>query len=151
MAVVLGALVLLSTGCASVVSGRKMDVAVNTMPANAHVSIFNKKGERVATAVTPAVVELKRGNGLLGPAQYTAVIEKPGYRTAQVPLRRSVNPWILGNVVIGGVPGLVIDPITGAAWNPSAKEVNFNLAAIEENNPGIQQANLQQAPMPQMR
>lgn len=141
-------LVLMLAGCASVVSGRKMDVALNSNPPGAHVSVFNKKGQRVAAAITPAVVELKRGNGLLGPAKYTAVIEKPGYRTAKAPLRRSLNPWILGNVVVGGVPGFVIDPVTGAAWNPSPKKINFNLAALDQYNTGVYQASNEQPAMP---
>ncbi len=31
-------------------------------------------------------------------------------------LNAKVDPWIAGNIVIGGVPGLVVDGATGAMW-----------------------------------
>jgi hypothetical protein len=42
-----------------------------------------------------------------------------------------VNPWVLGNVVIGGIPGLVVDNATGAAWRPKCSEIHSQLTAIE--------------------
>jgi hypothetical protein len=38
-----------------------------------------------------------------------------------------VNPWVLGNVVIGGIPGLVVDNATGAAWRPRRSEIHTQL------------------------
>jgi hypothetical protein len=137
---ILFTLLLLVCGCASIVSGRRMEVAISSVPSNAHVSIYNKRGEHVASGMTPMATELKRGNGLMGPAKYTATIQKPGYQSAQVPLRRSVNPWVLGNAIVGGIPGLVIDPITGAAWNPAPKEVNLHLEPLSPEDGLVQPA-----------
>jgi len=118
-------------GCASLVSGRHAEVAINSNPPGAQVSVHDTKGRMVASGQTPAVVSLKRGDGFLKKARYTATIEKPGYQTAQVPIESRLNPWVFGNVVFGGVVGLAVDPYTGAMWRPAVKEINQQLAPLD--------------------
>ena len=125
---------LIPSGCASIISGRRADVAINSSPEDARLVVRDKQGRTVATATTPAVVSLKRGDGLFKKAEYTATIEKPGYTTAHVPIESRVNPWLFGNVLFGGVIGLAIDPYTGAMWRPSPGEINEELAP--SNRPG---------------
>ncbi len=135
------ALALLATsGCASIVSGRRADVAISSSPPDAHVAVRDKQGRTVATARTPAVVSLKRGDGFFKKAQYTATIEKPGYSTAHVPIESQLNPWLLGNVVFGGVIGLAIDPYTGAMWRPTPDEINEELQPSNRPGPQVLQA-----------
>ena len=127
-AALLGAILCLP-GCASVMSGRHTEVAIDSQPGNAHVSVYNRRGQMVASAETPAVVTLRRGDSFFRPARYTAKITKPGYETAQVPIKAGLNPWVLGNVVFGGVAGLVVDPFTGAGYRlPS--EIRHDLAPL---------------------
>ena len=38
------------------------------------------------------------------------------------------NAWYLGNILFGGIIGLVIDPITGAIYNLTPKQINAQLA-----------------------
>lgn len=109
---------MLPSGCASIISGRHANVAIDTYPTSAHVTIHDKTGHEVASVNTPAVVSLERNSKWFMPAQYTATIEAPGYKTTQVPLRSTINPWIIGNVVVGGIPGLIVDDATGACWKP---------------------------------
>jgi hypothetical protein len=115
------------TGCASIISGRHADVAIDTYPSNAHVTIHDNEGRAVASLNTPGVVSLKRNRRYFLPARYTATIESPGFAPTTVPIRSTINPWILGNVIIGGVPGLVIDSATGAAWQPKYSEIHRQL------------------------
>ena len=117
-------------GCASIVSGRHAEVTIDSNPPNAHVTVRDKRGQQVAALNTPAKVTLKRNERIILPARYTATIEAPGYETAQVPIRSTVNPWILGNVVFGGVVGLVVDNATGAAWKPRDSEIYQELTPI---------------------
>jgi uncharacterized protein YceK len=124
------ALLLASSGCASVINGRHADVAFNTFPTSAHVTVRDDSGREVAELDTPGVVTLKRSRPYFLPARYTATIEAPGYAPAEVPIRSTVNPWILGNVVFGGIPGLVVDSATGAAWRPRRREIVHELAPL---------------------
>jgi uncharacterized protein YceK len=126
---------ILFSGCASIISGRRADISIESYPSNAHVVVHDNKGRPVASIQTPGTVTLKRNRRWFLPARYTAVIEAPGYETAQVPIRSTVNPWILGNVVIGGVPGLIVDNATGAAWQPRESQIHRELAPLG-NSPG---------------
>jgi len=58
-AVALTALVSMS-GCASVMSGPRKNVSINSNPPGAHVSVADKKGREVASLTTPCVANLKR-------------------------------------------------------------------------------------------
>jgi hypothetical protein len=111
-------------------SGRHAEVAINTNAPNARVVVRDKRGQHVASLHTPATVTLRRKDKLIFPARYTATIEAPGYQPASVPIRSTINPWILGNVVIGGIPGLVVDNVTGAAWRPRHSEIYQELAPM---------------------
>jgi hypothetical protein len=122
------AAILLSSGCASIISGRKANVAIDSYPTNAHVVIHDKSGHEVASVMTPGVVALDRNGKWFLPARYTATIEAPGYQTAEVPIHSTINPWILGNVVVGGIPGLIVDDATGACWKPDRDAIHQQLA-----------------------
>jgi hypothetical protein len=116
-------------------SGRHAEVAINTNAPNARVVVRDKRGQHVASLHTPATVTLRRKDKLIFPARYTATIEAPGYQPASVPIRSTINPWILGNVVIGGIPGLVVDNVTGAAWRPRHSDIYQELAPIDHGEP----------------
>lgn len=121
---------LLCSGCASIVSGRHAEVAIHSYPANAHVVIRDKRGNEVASTHTPGKVVLRRKDKFIFPARYTATISAPGYQTAQVPIRSTLNPWVAGNLVFGGIPGLVVDNATGAAWKPKRAEYFAELRPV---------------------
>src|SRR4051794_22310718 len=118
------------SGCASIISGRHANVAIDSYPTNAHVTVHDKDGRAVASITTPGVVSLERNRKYFLPAQYTATIEAPGYAPTEVPIQSKLNPWILGNIVVGGVPGLIVDNATGAAWQPKQSEIHSQLMPL---------------------
>ncbi len=118
-------------GCASIVSGRRADVSIDSYPANARVTVRDDDGKAVASLNTPGVVALQRNRKYFLPARYTATIESPGFQPAQVPITSTMNPWILGNIVFGGIPGLVVDNATGAAWKPCQQEIHRQLIPLD--------------------
>jgi hypothetical protein len=136
----LGILVVCACGCASIVSGRNATVEIESQPSNADVVVRDKHGKEVVATHTPASVQLKRKDGFLMPASYTATIEKPGYAPEIVPIRSTVNPWILGNVVFGGIIGLAIDNTTGAAWQPKQRSIQKNLTPMRSNEAATAEA-----------
>ena len=119
------------SGCASIVSGSRKNVAIDSNPSGAHVSITDEKNREVASLTTPCVANLKRSRGFYVPANYVATIEKRGYETQQVEIKPTGNPWSLGNLAFGGLIGLlIVDPATGAMFGLTPSEINAELAPV---------------------
>ena len=136
-AIWLGALsaLTLSSGCATIVDGRTADITLQSTPTNAIVTVRDDEGATVAQTMTPGVVTLKRGRKWLRPARYTATFEKPGYVAVETPLKPKLNPWTLGNLVVGGPIGLGVDAASGALWRPADTKIDQALAAAGSATP----------------
>lgn len=119
------------SGCATLVSGQHDEVAIRSNPPQAYVSVRNDNGEMVASGTTPMKVELKRTKGALRlPVHYTATLEKPGYTSKQIEIDPRINPWVAGNLLLGGPIGLIADAASGAAWRMSPDEINTQLSPM---------------------
>jgi hypothetical protein len=100
------------SGCASIMSGTSQNVSIQSEPSDAKTTIFNRKGQAVVTQQTPFITPLKRRE------KYKLHVEKEGYQPLDATLKKGMNGWYLGNVVFGGLLGiLIIDPATGAMWS----------------------------------
>ena len=109
--------ILLSSGCASIVSKSEYPVTINSTPSGATVIIKNKSGLEVHKGVTPTTVTLPSGAGYFGKAKYSMEFQKEGYTPGSTQLEGSLDGWYFGNIIFGGLIGLlVVDPITGAMW-----------------------------------
>lgn len=107
----------LLTGCASIVSESKYAVNIVTYPAGAQVDIHDRSGAAIYTGTTPALVNLESGDGYFGRSDYTIDLKKEGFAPAQTNLRASMNGWYWGNIIFGGLIGmLIVDPLTGAMY-----------------------------------
>ena len=121
-----------ATGCATVTSGRYAEVSIKSNPEGARVDVRNEEGETVVTSKTPATVQLKRSNGIFRKApRYTATIQKPGFQPTRVAINPKVNPWIVGNLALGGVAGFGADYATGAMWRYSPNQIEKKLSPFE--------------------
>lgn len=108
---------LLASGCASIVDGGPNNLRVGSTPPGAKVTVINKEGVSVTQGTTPITVSLKRGAGFFTPATYRLVFEQPGYETTETTVKARLNGWYFGNIIFGGLLGiLIIDPATGAMW-----------------------------------
>ncbi len=111
------AFILVFSGCATVVSKTAYPVYIHTDPAKANVTITDKKGKVVFKGVSPASLKLKSGAGYFSKAEYQVNISSPGFKEMTVPIHFKINAWYFGNILIGGLLGmLIIDPATGAMW-----------------------------------
>jgi hypothetical protein len=96
-------LALLLTGCATIVSGRTQDIAFESVPAG--VDVMLNDGTKT---VTPGTLTLKRrGN-------YLATFTREPFPPRPVEIQNTTNWWVLGNVLIGGIIGFIVDFATGA-------------------------------------
>lgn len=112
-----GLSLLASIGCATVTGGaRDPKVAVTSNPPGAAVVVDGQP-----RGVTPTTVELSRKS------DHEVVIQQTSYETAIVPVKRQFNPWIFGNVLIGGLPGIIVDVATDATHCLSTDKVHVDM------------------------
>ncbi|HEX6427431.1 MAG TPA: hypothetical protein VF008_07075 [Niastella sp.] len=116
-ALAIAGLIIISSSCASIVSKTKYPVTIDSEPRDADVTIYNRRGLEVFTGKTPALVKLKSGAGFFTNAIYEVKISKAGFTTKSVALRATLNGWYFGNLLFGGLVGLlIVDPATGAMY-----------------------------------
>ena len=101
------AIVLALSGCASIFNGKTQSVVVNSAPDGATVTITNRAGEKVHTGTTPVTVSLNRGAGYFKSEDYKITIRKEGFSDKQLTLTSSLSGWYFGNLLLGGVIGMV--------------------------------------------
>lgn len=108
---------LLLCGCASIVSSRNYPVTLETFPPGKEVVVKDDAGKILYKGGTPMTVTLPASDGFFSGAEYSVAIVKEGKTVAQTQLSASVDPWYVGNILFGGLIGLLlIDPATGAMW-----------------------------------
>lgn len=118
------------TGCATIITGSTQTMSFKSVPEIATITITNKKGEKVHMGQTPATVTLKKSAGFFQPENYQVSFSKDGYQTQTMQVKSRLNGWYFGNIIFGGLVGiLVVDPMTGAMFTLSPKDVNAVLAS----------------------
>ncbi len=117
-----------NTGCASIVSKSKYPVSISTEPAAAKIEIKDQDGIVRFAGTSPATAMLDAGSGYFTRARYTVTASKDGYNPATIPLQNSIDGWYWGNILIGGLIGmLIVDPITGAMFQIDPPVANMSL------------------------
>lgn len=117
-------LVLLASGCASIVTGTDQTLTFNSEPSGATVTVAGQ-----VLGQTPLSVPISKGKNK------SITFEKEGYKTHSSQLATSTNPWVLGNVVFGGFVGSTTDGLTGAIneFQPD----HFFVTLAPENSFGV--------------
>ena len=105
-AVIIITSVCLFSACATIISGPKQKVKLNTNPQGARVYINGEDGD----VTTPCQIKVRRKKTVI----YT--FRKDGYEDGIVEQKGTFNPVVIGNVIIGGIVGGLIDYATGAVY-----------------------------------
>lgn len=104
-------------GCASIVGESRYPVAISSAPPGASFEIADKNGVVMHSGNTPSTVMLKSGKGYFTGQTYTLRFKKEGYPDKTIELDSSLSGWYWGNILIGGLVGmLIVDPLTGAMY-----------------------------------
>jgi hypothetical protein len=111
------ALTLLITSCATILSGSKQNVKFSSNPSTATVIIDDTE-----VGKTPFEMKLARGS------EHNVSIKLEGYKTFQVKLTKKLNGWFIGNVLIGGLIGIIVDASTGAMYNLTPTDIYAEMA-----------------------
>lgn len=128
---------LLLANCATIVSKSQYPVSISSNPAGATVKVKNTQGEVIHQGTTPTLVTLKSSSGYFKPAKYQFEFSRKGQTPKTVEVTAGLNGWYFGNVVFGGLIGLVfVDPATGAMWHLDEKvEANLTpMATLDAGN-----------------
>jgi len=112
-------ILLLLNSCATIVNGTTQDVNITSNPAEAVVLING-----LAIGETPMMMEVSRKEGGL------IRIEKDGYESVEILLQRDLSGWYFGNIIFGGLIGLILDPINGAAFKLSPDVITVTLETL---------------------
>lgn len=108
-------LVVVCSGCATIMAGTDQEVTFKSEPEGADVQVVCTRNKRVYTTVTPNTLNIcKRSD-------YLVTFSHEGYHTESHALPRVVGAAALGsgagNALIGGIPGVLVDGISGASSN----------------------------------
>lgn len=115
--------ILLSSGCSSIINGTTQPLSVEASPNTATIKLLTSKGVLIKEQPGTLYYDLKRGDGFFSGADYNLEVALNGYTTQVLPLRSSLSGWYIGNILFGGIPGvLVVDPLTGGMWKISTKD-----------------------------
>lgn len=109
-------LVFLLTSCATIVSGSKQTVKFTSNPTTASIFIND-----IEVGKTPFETKLERKK------PHNVKIKLEGYQTYETTLTRKFNAWFIGNILFGGLIGVIVDPITGAMYKLSPSEIKAEL------------------------
>ena len=127
--VILMTAVFFFSSCASIVSKSAYPLSINSTPSGATISVKDKRGIEVFLGNTPAVVQLKASAGFFEKAEYQVKFSSLGYDDKIVPVNFSIDGWYFGNILFGGLIGmLIVDPATGAMWKIDTEFLNTTLS-----------------------
>ncbi len=108
------------SGCATIVSSSDQEVRVLSDPPGAKIRV-----DGMLRGVTPTIVDLERKR------RHQLQIEKEGYETVMRDTGKGFNWWFVGNILFGGIIGIIIDFSTGAVYKIKPDEINTALQQIE--------------------
>ena len=122
------AIPVLFSSCATIFGKSVYPVSINTNPVGATIIITDKRNKEIYKGTTPATVTLKSSAGYFSKAGYQVKLSLPGYDEKIIPVICRLNGWYFGNLLIGGLIGmLIVDPATGAMWKIDALPINATL------------------------
>lgn len=115
--------------CASIVSGGPKALPIMSQPDEANCEIIDvRTGNTILKTKTPYTATLERSAGFFQSAKYKVKLTKEGYLPQEHQVDSSINGWYFGNIVFGGLLGiLIIDPATGAMWKIYDDNINAKL------------------------
>jgi len=107
--------VLGTSGCATIVTGKYQNISVTSEPPG-----INVRADTGESIITPGSFNLIRNKN------HTLVAEYEGAEPQQVQLKKGVQGWFWANILLGGVIGGVVDMASGACDKLTPDKVHFN-------------------------
>ncbi|MEQ9104972.1 MAG: PEGA domain-containing protein [Rhodothermales bacterium] len=112
-------------GCGTIMQGTTQDIGISSTPSQATIKV---NGQQMGT--TPAVLDLKRKS------THFIQIELDGYQLFETTLTRKTSGWVWGNLVFGGLPGLVVDAAAGGMYKLTPDQITADMRLASSMAPG---------------
>ena len=109
--------VLLDTGCATIVTGKYQTIMVTSDPPG--VKVRAETGEYIET---PGQFDLLRNK------DHVLVATHPGADAQQRQIKHGLQGWFLGNILLGGIIGGVVDLASGSSDKLTPSKVHFDFS-----------------------
>ena len=110
------------TSCASIVHGPTQPVSFISQPSGATILINGKEYGK-----TPQVIELRRMGRERGAdpniKMYDVQVLMDGYYPYEFKITREMDGWFLGNILLGGLIGIIVDASNGAMYKLTPSQV----------------------------
>ena len=107
-------------GCGSIMGVKEM-VNIDTNVDKAEILVNG-----VSVAEAPGAVVIKPKD--------VVSLKKEGYRDQIVPIFTKFNSWVIGNIIFGGIPGLIIDAATGSLKAIEGNYFKANMIKTEKED-----------------
>lgn len=104
------------TGCATVVSEKRYPVTIANSQTPTFFSVHDRKNQVIHQGVTPQQVTLDAKAFPFWPAKYSVVFAGQDSASESHELKAGIDPWVAGNIVLGGGLGAIVDGATGAMF-----------------------------------
>jgi PEGA domain len=112
----------LTTSCASIIHGPNQSVDFSSQPSGAKITIDGKD-----YGVTPKSIDLRRKGRLKGEIsekkEYAVKVEMEGYYPYEMKIKREMDGWFLGNLLFGGIIGIIVDASNGAMYKLTPDQI----------------------------
>ena len=119
-----------TSGCATIVHSGPRSIPISSSPPGAKVSIYDRSNQLVMTNTTPFVAQLPVKYGYFRSPTYRLEFELAGRSIASATLDSKVSGWYWGNLLFGGLIGmLIVDPLTGAMFNLEPDKIEQPMSA----------------------
>ena len=105
-------ILLLFSNCATIIHGSRQKMVITCEPRVANVFL---DGSRIGQ--TPLATKLTRAHN------HKISISLEGYMPYEVDIKRKLDGWIFGNILIGGVIGIGIDALSGSMFRLTPAEI----------------------------
>ena len=92
--------------CATIMHGTSQQVGINSQPAGATVVVDSQ-----TAGTTPVAAKLARKRS------HRITVTMPGYQQFEMVTTRKTSGWVWGNIVFGGLIGLIVDASTGGLYD----------------------------------
>lgn len=109
------------SGCATIVHlGGNEELNVSSEPAGAKVVIDGSE-----PGVTPLATKVERKK------DHSVVLMKEGFEENQSKVESHISWWVAGNIILGGLVGILVDVLSGGGYTIEPDAVAVTLKPVE--------------------